>query len=29
VSFEEGKSLAREKGLLFLETSAKTALNIE
>jgi len=29
LSFEEGESLAREKGLLFLETSAKTALNIE
>jgi len=29
VSYEEGESLAREKGLLFLETSAKTAFNVE
>lgn len=29
VSTEEGEAFAREHGLLFLETSAKTALNVE
>ena len=28
VSFEEGENFAKENGLLFLETSAKTAKNI-
>lgn len=29
VSFEEGEALANEHGLMFLETSAKTAYNVE
>lgn len=29
ISYEEGESLAREHGLMFLETSAKTAYNVE
>lgn len=29
VSFEEGEAFAREHGLIFLETSAKTAENVE
>lgn len=29
VSYEEGEALANEHGLMFLETSAKTALNVE
>ena len=29
VSFEEGERFANEHGLIFLETSAKTALNVE
>lgn len=29
VSFEEGKAFAEEHGLIFMETSAKTALNVE
>jgi len=29
VSVEEGKEFAREHGLIFLETSAKTADNVE
>jgi len=29
VTYEEGENFAREKGLLFLETSAKTAFNVE
>lgn len=29
VQFEEGEAFAREHGLIFLETSAKTALNVE
>jgi len=29
VSFEEGETFARENGLIFLETSAKTAFNVE
>lgn len=29
VSFEEGSAFAREHGLIFLETSAKTAANVE
>lgn len=29
VSFEEGEDFAREHGLLFLETSAKTSLNVD
>jgi len=29
VSYEEGEQLAKENGLLFLEVSAKTALNVE
>jgi len=29
VSFEEGEKFARENGMVFLETSAKTALNVE
>lgn len=29
VSFEEGEQLARENGLVFLETSAKTDGNVE
>ena len=28
VTFEEGEALARENGLMFLETSAKTAYNV-
>ena len=29
VSFEEGQQFANEHGLIFLETSAKTAANVE
>ena len=29
VSFEEGQAFANEHGLIFLETSAKTAANVE
>lgn len=29
VSYEEGESLAKENGLMFLEVSAKTAHNVE
>ena len=29
VSFEEGERFARENGLIFMETSAKTAYNVE
>lgn len=29
VSFEEGEKFARENDLIFLETSAKTAINVE
>ena len=29
VTFEEGKKFAEENGLIFLETSAKTAQNVE
>jgi Ras-related protein Rab-2A len=29
VSYEEGETFARENGLIFLETSAKTAQNVE
>ncbi len=29
VSFDEGQAFAREKGLKFMETSAKTANNVE
>ena len=29
VSFEEGERLAKENGLIFTETSAKTAFNVE
>ncbi len=29
VSFEEGEKFARENGMVFLETSAKTAYNVE
>ena len=29
VSFEEGEEFAREHGLMFLETSAKSAYNVE
>lgn len=29
VTFEEGEKFASENGLIFLETSAKTALNVE
>ncbi len=29
VSYEEGEALANEHGLMFLETSAKTAYNVE
>jgi hypothetical protein len=29
VSVEEGEQFARENGLIFLETSAKTAANVE
>mmetsp|Transcript_52882 Transcript_52882/g.60752 ORF Transcript_52882/g.60752 Transcript_52882/m.60752 type:complete len:214 (+) Transcript_52882:35-676(+) len=29
VSYEEGEKFAKENGLIFLETSAKTALNVE
>ena len=28
VTYEEGESFARENGLMFLETSAKTAFNV-
>jgi Ras-related protein Rab-2A len=29
VTYEEGEALAKENGLMFLETSAKTAYNVE
>jgi Ras-related protein Rab-2A len=29
VSFEEGERFAKENGLIFTETSAKTAFNVE
>ncbi len=29
VSYEEGEKLANEHGLIFIEASAKTALNVE
>lgn len=29
VSFKEGEQFAKENGLIFLETSAKTAANVE
>ena len=29
VTFEEGSAFAKEHGLIFLETSAKTAANVE
>jgi Ras-related protein Rab-2A len=29
VSFEEGERFAKENGLIFMETSAKTSLNVE
>ena len=29
VSYEEGEKFARENGLMFMETSAKTAANVE
>lgn len=29
VSYEEGKSFAKENNLIFMETSAKTAINVE
>ena len=29
VSFEEGEKFAKENGMVFLETSAKTAFNVE
>lgn len=29
VSYEEGEKFARENSMIFLETSAKTALNVE
>lgn len=29
VSYEEGEQFAKENGLVFLETSAKTAFNVE
>lgn len=29
VTFEEGEKFAKENGMIFLETSAKTAINVE